>query len=58
MTISNKLTLLRIALTVFFMIFLFLKGVMFKSLALIIFIVASLTDYLDGFLAKKRNEIT
>jgi len=57
-TISNKLTLSRLALTVLFMVFLFSKGVVSKSLAFAVFIIASFTDYLDGYLAKKRNEIT
>jgi len=58
MTISNKLTISRIALTFVFMWFLFSKGLTFKVLALLVFALASLTDLLDGFLAKKRNEIT
>ena len=58
MTISNRLTLLRIVLTFVFMFFLFSKGFINKSLALIVFIIASFTDYLDGYFAKKRNEVT
>lgn len=45
------------ALTFVFMFFLFSKGVMFKSLALATFILAALSDYADGFIAKKY-EIT
>jgi len=58
MTLSNKLTISRIVLTFIFMIFLFSKGFTSKCLALIVFSIAALTDYLDGFLAKKRNEIS
>lgn len=58
MNLANKITLSRIALTFVFMVFLFLKGLLFKISALFIFIIASWTDFLDGFLAKKRNEIT
>ncbi len=58
MTVSNKLTISRIILTFIFMFFLFSGGILFKSLALIVFIAASFTDYLDGYLAKKRGEIT
>jgi CDP-diacylglycerol--glycerol-3-phosphate 3-phosphatidyltransferase len=58
MNLSNKLTLSRIGLTFVFMIFLFSKGLTFKILALLVFTVAAWTDFLDGYLAKKRNEIS
>ncbi len=58
MTLSNKITILRILLVVFFMTFLFYDGFIFKLTAFFIFIFASFTDYLDGYLAKKRQEIT
>jgi len=58
MTISNRLTISRIMLAFIFMCCLFSKGILFKSLALAVFGVASFTDYLDGFLAKRRNEVT
>lgn len=58
MNLANKLTISRIILTFVFMLFLFSKGLVFKILALVIFIIASWTDFLDGYLAKKRNEIT
>jgi len=40
------------------MFFLFSKGVTSKVMALFIFSVAAGTDFLDGFLAKRRNEIS
>lgn len=58
MNLPNKLTLSRIALTVVFLFFLFAHGVVYKISALIIFVVAALTDYLDGYIAKKHNLIT
>jgi len=58
MTLSNKLTISRIILTFIFMIFLFSSGFVSKLFALIVFIAASITDFLDGFIAKKRNEIS
>jgi len=45
-------------LTFAFLVFLFANGVIFKILALVTFLLASATDALDGFLAKKMNEIT
>ncbi len=58
MNLPNKITLTRIILTFAFMIFLFSKGVFCKVAALGIFIIAALTDYLDGFLAKRYNTIS
>ena len=58
MNIANKLTISRIVLTFIFMFFLFSKGLTFKILALATFVVASATDFLDGWLAKRRNEVS
>lgn len=58
MNLPNKLTISRIVLTFAFLVFLFVNGVIFKILALVTFLLASATDALDGFLAKKMNEIT
>jgi CDP-diacylglycerol---glycerol-3-phosphate 3-phosphatidyltransferase len=58
MNLPNKLTLLRIALTFVFMLFLFSEGLVFKVLALLVFSAAALTDLLDGIIAKARNQVT
>lgn len=58
MNLPNKLTILRIILVFIFMLFLFLHGVTAKIIALIIFIAAGLTDFLDGYIAKKNNMVT
>jgi len=55
MNIANQLTILRIALVPVFMYYL-LAGQM--NIAAGIFILASLTDFLDGYLARKLNLIT
>ncbi len=55
MNLPNKITITRIVLAFVFMFFLFSKGVVCKSLALVTFIIAAFSDYLDGFLAKKYN---
>ena len=58
MNLPNKLTLLRIVLILPFLLVLYL-GVPFASyIALAIFILASLTDMLDGQIARKRNLVT
>jgi len=58
MTLANKLTISRIFLAGIFMAFLFGHGLLSKVIALCVFIAASLTDILDGYFAKKRNEVS
>lgn len=58
MNLPNRLTILRIFLTFVFIIFISLKGLSPKIIAFIIFIIASLTDYYDGYLARRNNQIT
>lgn len=58
MNLPNKLTLSRIILTFVFMFFLFSRGVWAKSFALIIFMLASATDYYDGKIARQTGQIT
>ena len=60
MNIANKLTLLRIVLIVPFIIILLLgpNSLIYRLIAFVIFSVASLTDFLDGYLARKFNLIT
>ena len=58
MNLPNKLTILRIILTAAFMVFLFSGGVAAKVAALIVFLLASLTDILDGYIAKRNNQVT
>lgn len=58
MNLPNKLTVLRIILSFVFMFFIFTQGLMAKSLALVVFTIASITDFFDGYIARKYNLIT
>ena len=59
MNLANKLTMLRVILVPIFLIFLIGKGIPYGSIiATLIFIIASLTDQLDGYIARSRNQIT
>ena len=60
MNTPNKLTILRVILIPFFVLFLLsdLGGVYGKWIALALFVVASLTDWLDGYLARRDNLVT
>ena len=58
MNIANRLTVLRIILTFVFMFFLFCHGLWAKTLSLLIFIFAALSDFFDGRIAQKKNMVT
>ncbi|MBD5545291.1 MAG: CDP-diacylglycerol--glycerol-3-phosphate 3-phosphatidyltransferase [Lachnospiraceae bacterium] len=60
MNLPNKLTVLRMIMVPFFVAFILLspKVLWFKWIALGLFIIASLTDMLDGKIARKYNLIT
>lgn len=60
MNLPNKLTILRVIMIPFFVVFLLadVTGSADKWIALVIFCVASLTDMLDGKIARKRNLVT
>mgnify|MGYP001144414022 CR=1 FL=1 len=58
MNLPNKLTLLRIIMILPFLLVLYLDVPGAAYIALAIFILASLTDFLDGYLARKNNLVT
>lgn len=60
MNLPNKLTIFRVILIPFFVFFMMwpVAGDMSKWIALAIFVIASLTDLLDGKIARKYNLIT
>ena len=60
MNLPNKLTIFRVMLIPVFLVFLFLQDVIpfGKWIALVVFIVASLTDLADGKIARKYNLVT
>ena len=60
MNLPNKLTVLRVIMVPFFVLFMLtdLGGDANKWIALAIFCVASLTDMLDGKIARARNLVT
>ncbi len=58
MNLANKLTLARILLVPIFMVFLLTKIPGGRFIAAGIFIIAASTDGLDGYIARKRSEVT
>lgn len=58
MNLPNKLTILRVVMVPFFLAFFLIDRSGFQLIALGIFILASATDWLDGYLARKNNQVT
>ena len=58
MNLPNKLSLLRICMIPFFVVFALMGAQWAQIVALLIFVIASLTDMLDGQIARKRGLVT
>lgn len=61
MTTASKITLIRVLMIPLFMVFMYLSGGeqgLWMILSLIVFAVASLTDYVDGHIARKYNQVS
>ena len=61
MTTASKITLVRVAFIPLFMVTMYLSGGqpnLWMWISLGIFILASLTDYIDGYIARKYNQVT
>ena len=61
MTLASKITLIRVAFIPLYMVLMYLSGGesgTWMWLGLAVFILASLTDYVDGQIARKRNQVS
>lgn len=58
LNLANKLSLLRILLTPLVIVLLYFPGRVVCLLAALIFIFASITDWLDGYIARKFNMVS
>ncbi len=58
MNLPNKLTLMRVFLIPFFLLFMYLDFPFHYLIALVVFAAAAITDALDGKIARKRNLVT
>ena len=61
MTTASKITLLRVAFIPVYMVLMYLSAGqpgIWMWIALAVFIVASLTDYVDGHIARKHNQVS
>ena len=61
MTTATKITMVRVFLLPVFMVLMYLSGGeagMWMWLSLAVFIIASLTDFVDGYIARRYNQTT
>ena len=61
MTTASKITLIRVAFIPAFMVLMYLSGGLpnlWMWLSLAVFILASITDYVDGYIARKYNQVS
>lgn len=61
MTTATKITLLRVVMIPAYMVFVYLSGGhsnLFMWIGLGIFILASVTDFIDGYIARKYNQVS
>tara|TARA_B100001105_G_C22321924_1_gene412933 strand:- start:59 stop:598 length:540 start_codon:yes stop_codon:yes gene_type:complete len=58
MTFASYITLMRIGLIIPIIIFSSFQSSLFNFISLLLFLIAGLTDYLDGFVARRTNSVT
>ena len=60
MNLPNKLTILRVLMIPFFVLFMLMDitGAADKWIAVALFVIASMTDFLDGYIARKYNLVS
>lgn len=58
MSLANKITTLRIFLIPFFIYFLYSKNEYGFMIAAIIFLICAITDFVDGYVARKQNTVS
>ena len=59
MNLPNKITLFRVAMIPVFLVFMLIPDIPYgKYIAAAVFIIAAVSDFLDGYLARKNNLVT
>ncbi len=58
MNLPNKLTVVRLIMTPFFLLALLWPFPHHDLVALLLFVLAGITDYIDGYLARSRHQVT
>ena len=58
MTTANKITIFRVICIPVFIVLMYLEGRMYQYAALAVFVIASLSDFLDGYIARHCNQVS
>ena len=58
MTTANKITIFRVICIPVFIVLMYLEGRAYRNAALAVFIIASLSDFLDGYIARHYNQVS
>ena len=58
MNLANQITMFRVIMIPVFLILCYLPFAVGRYLALIVFVLASASDFLDGYIARSRNLVT
>lgn len=59
MNLPNKITVFRVGMIPVFLVFMLVPGIPGgKYIAAVVFVIASVSDFLDGYLARKNNLVT
>ncbi len=58
MNLPNKITMIRVILIPFFIVFMMIDDTWAKWASLAVFVIASLTDFVDGQMARRMNLVT
>ncbi len=58
MTTANKLTILRFILAVAFVVLFYMEGQAYFTVAFVVFVIACISDFLDGYIARKYKQET
>lgn len=58
LTLASKITIIRVALIPLIVLLMYLPGQVAAIAAIILFIVASVSDFVDGYIARKYNQVS
>lgn len=58
LTLASKITIIRVALIPLIILLMYLPGKVAAIAAIILFIVASVSDFFDGYIARKYNQVS
>ena len=58
LTLASKITIIRVALIPLLVLLMYLPGQVAAIAAIILFIVASVSDFVDGYIARKYNQVS